>query len=126
MIQDKTSEEIWDELKNLSTLIKMEAVNKAKEKTNEIYNVVNMVKIAFNVEENAYSISYEDTSNPDIAVKVSSEIQNILLKYQNDMTAEDRDHILKSLILCNIQAKITHGLEFEALKDLEKQEAELI
>lgn len=124
--QKMTSEEIYEELKKLPSLIKDQAGKKASEKTSEIYHKIEDISVMFNVKQNQFAINYKQTNNPELSVKISSEIQNILKKYDENLTTKDRDIILKSLILTNLQSDITYQLEFKELINLDKENEELI
>ena len=124
--QKMTSEEIYEELKKLPSLIKDQAGKKASEKTSEIYNKIEDISVMFNVKQNQFAINYKQTNNPELSVKISSEIQSILKKYDENLTTKDRDIILKSLILTNLQSDITYQLEFKELINLDKENEELI
>ena len=121
-----TSEEIYEELKKLPSLIKDQAGKKASEKTSEIYHKIEDISVMFNVKQNQFAINYKQTNNPELSVKISSEIQSILKKYDENLTTKDRDIILKSLILTNLQSDITYQLEFKELINLDKENEELI
>ena len=124
--QKMTSEQIYEELKKLPSLIKDQAGKKASEKTSEIYHKIEDISVMFNVKQNQFAINYKQTNNPELSVKISSEIQNILKKYDENLTTKDRDIILKSLILTNLQSDITYQLEFKELINLDKENEELI
>ncbi len=124
--QKMTSEEIYEELKKLPSLIKDQAGKKASEKTSEIYHKIEDISVMFNVKQNQFAINYKQTNNPELSVKISSEIQSILKKYDENLTTKDRDIILKSLILTNLQSDITYQLEFKELINLDKENEELI
>ena len=124
--QKMTSEEIYEELKKLPSLIKDQAGKKASEKTSEIYHKIEDISVMFNVKQNQFAINYKQTNNPELSVKISSEIQGILKKYDENLTTKDRDIILKSLILTNLQSDITYQLEFKELINLDKENEELI
>ena len=124
--QKMTSEEIYEELKKLPSLIKDQAGKKASEKTSEIYHKIEDISVMFNVKQNQFAINYKQTNNPELSVKISSEIQSILKKYDENLTTKDRDIILKSLILNNLQSDITYQLEFKELINLDKENEELI
>ena len=124
--QKMTSEEIYEELKKLPSLIKDQAGKKASEKTSEIYHKIEDISVMFNVRQNQFAINFEKTNNPEIAIKISGEIQSILKKYEEDLTTKDRDIILKSMILTNLQSDITYQLEYKELVNLDKENEELI
>ena len=124
--QEMSSEEIYEELKKLPSLIKDQAGKKASEKTSEIYHKIEDISVMFNVKQNQFAINYKQTNNPELSVKISSEIQSILKKYDENLTTKDRDIILKSLILTNLQSDITYQLEFKELINLDKENEELI
>ena len=124
--QKMTSEEIYEELKKLPSLIKDQAGKKASEKTSEIYHKIEDISVMFNVKQNQFAINYKQKNNPELSVKISSEIQSILKKYDENLTTKDRDIILKSLILTNLQSDITYQLEFKELINLDKENEELI
>ena len=91
--QEMTSEEIYEELKKLPSLIKDQAGKKASEKTSEIYHKIEDISVMFNVKQNQFAINYKQTNNPELSVKISSEIQSILKKYDENLTTKDRDII---------------------------------
>lgn len=124
--QEMSSEEIYEELKKLPNLIKDQAGKKASEKTSEIYHKIEDISVMFNVRQNQFAINFKQTDNPELAVKISGEIQSILKKYDQDLTTKDRDIILKSLILTNLQSDITYQLEYKELVNLDKENEELI
>ena len=124
--QEMSSEEIYEELKKLPNLIKDQAGKKASEKTSEIYHKIEDISVMFNVRQNQFAINFEKTNNPEIAIKISGEIQSILKKYEEDLTTKDRDIILKSMILTNLQSDITYQLEYKELVNLDKENEELI
>ena len=124
--QEMTSEEIYEELKKLPNLIKDQAGKKVSQQTSEIYHKIEDISVMFNVRQNQFAINFEKTNNPEIAIKISGEIQSILKKYEEDLTTKDRDIILKSMILTNLQSDITYQLEYKELVNLDKENEELI
>ena len=124
--QEMSSEEIYEELKKLPNLIKDQAGKKASQQTSEIYQKIEDISVMFNVRQNQFAINFEKTNNPEIAIKISGEIQSILKKYEEDLTTKDRDIILKSMILTNLQSDITYQLEYKELVNLDKENEELI
>ena len=124
--QEMSSEEIYEELKKLPSLIKDQAGKKASEKTSEIYHKIEDISVMFNVKQNKFAINYKQKNKTELSLKISSEIQSILKKYDENLTTKDRDIILKSLILTNLQSDLTYQLDFKELINLDKENEELI
>ena len=100
----------------------MGAVKQAHEQTLDEYMKVNEIQIAYNQKENYYAIGYENTKDLSITLDIGKQIKIFL----DLLPKHDREILLKSLLLCSIQSDLTYKIQYEALNDLKKQEADLI
>jgi hypothetical protein len=120
--REKEIKKTWEEINNLSDLIKMGAVKQAHEQTLDEYMKVNEIQIAYNQKENYYAIGYENTKDPDITLDIGKQCKIFL----DLLSKHDRELLLKSLLICSIQSDLTYKIQYQALNDLKKQEADLI
>ena len=115
-----------DDYKNYQKEFRKLSVKIAENKLNEELIVVESEKKIYqekyNQKENYYAIGYENTKDPNITLDIGKQIKIFL----DLLPKHDRELLLKSLLLCSIQSDLTYKIQYQALNDLKKQEAELI